>query len=244
VQEQSSSGLTPEEALRKWSDPTAVREMDGLSSYSGTVYIWTAEGPRGEYEIGHDRWWKVRAPLEKELLSKLRAEVLTATALQTPIGLTSERTRVPARFWDFLEVNFQTGSAEGNGLKVIELEISHSGAVVEQSAFPTNISPKPPVIAGGRTATTELQLSDDDAVLILFGEKLIFRGVIQRSLLRQLVDAHGGDRRLRTDTLLRKAGTQVDSIAKVFRKNEHWPKLKKIIRQKQGLTWIDLSAPP
>jgi hypothetical protein len=89
---------------------------------------------------------------------------------------------------------------------------------IERSAFHSPAEVAPPRVEGSTAelgtprpstngAPVRLQLSDDDSILTLFGERLIFGGAIQKSILRQLVDACRNDRRLRTAEVLRRATT-------------------------------------
>jgi hypothetical protein len=220
--------------------------MEKLSYYSERPLITILGAPQTENERMRDQYCRLREPLENDVLGSLRNGRWTATALQLPVTLNSERIRVPAHFWRFLELDFKTASAEGNGLKLVEIEIErlNCDAAVVPPTTPTDVlSPQPLAPERLRGISDQLLLSDDNAVLTLFNEKLIFRGVIQTLILRQLVDAHSEGRRLKTAEVLRKAGSDVDSIAKAFRKNRHWPALNKIIRQEQGVCWIDLNTP-
>jgi hypothetical protein len=247
MQEQLLTALAPEKALRCWCDPDAVKAMEQLSYYSETIPITFLGGPPTEDERMHDQYRRLREPLENVVLSSLRNGEWIATALQLPVTLNSERIPVPAHFWRFLELDFKTASADGNGLKLVEIEIERSNCPVADApaATPTDVlSFQSLAPQRHRQTSVQLQLSDDNAILTLFDEKLIFRGTIQGLILRQLVDAHSENRRLKTAEVLSKAGTEVDSIAKTFRKNPHWPSLKKIIQQEQGFCWIDLNAPP
>jgi hypothetical protein len=247
MQEQPPKGLAPEEALRKWCDPVAVREMDKLSAYSERSLLWILGDPPTEYERKHEQWRQRRDPLEKDVLRKLKTDEWTATALELPVTLNSRRKGFPSDFWEFLELDFKTASAEGNGLKLVEIQIERSnghGAAESRTTPPQGLSAPLQPQQAPKTASIELQLWDDGAILTLSGEKMMFRGTIQRVLLRELIEAHKNGRRLRTADTLRKVGAEVDSIAKLFRKNPHWPQLRKIIRQKLGFCWIDLSTPP
>jgi hypothetical protein len=247
MQEQLLTALAPEEALRHWCDPDAVKAMERLSYYSERIPMTILGYPATEDERMHGQYCRLREPLENVVLSRLRDGAWIATALQLPVTLNSERIPVPAYFWRFLELDFKTASADGNGLKLVEIEIERSNCHEADAppATPTDVLSLQALAPQRHRATSvQLQLSDDNAVLTLFDEKLIFRGTIQRLILRQLVDAHSEDRRLKTAEVLRKAGTEVDSIAKAFRKNPHWPTLKKIIRQEQGFCWMYLNAPP
>src|ERR1700730_14236703 len=141
----------------------------------------------------------------------------------------------------------QTATAEGNGLKLAQILLERSGGrkvanlgTTTHSVLPSQPEAQQPL----NTASLKLELSDDGSILTLFDERLIFRGLIQRSFLRLLVDAYSKKKPLKTAEALRKSGTQLDGISKLFRKNRHWPKLRKIIRQESGFCWINLSTPP
>jgi hypothetical protein len=248
MQDPLSTALAPEEALRQWCDPDAVKAMDQLSYYAERAPITILGGPPTHDEIMHDRYCHARAPLEAFLIGQLVAGQWAATAFQLPLTLQSKRMRVPPQFWRFLQLDFKAATAEGNEMKLVEIQI-------ERSPFHSVHDPTSPALEGPTSESSmrhsssdgmqvQLQLSGDDSILTLFGEKLIFGGPIQRSILRQLVDAHRDDRRLRTAEVLRRAGSEVDSIAKAFRSNRHWPKLTQIIRQEQGFIWLDLRTPP
>jgi hypothetical protein len=246
VQQQLLKALTPEAALHQWCDPAAVKAMDDLSAYAEQMPRVYGEKPT-HYEAMHDRYWQIRGPLEDRVIGNLKNGGWRATALELPITLLSERVRVSARFWGFLTLDFKAATAEGNGLKLVEIEIEaapsrqteHLGGRSIDAPAPQRPESQPPI-----DISAPLHLSDDNAILTLWGEKLMFRGPIQKSILRQLVDAHCDDRRLRTVEILQKAGSEVDSIAKAFRSNRHLPKLKRIIRQEQGFAWLDLTTPP
>jgi hypothetical protein len=234
--------LTPEEALRRWCDPAAIRAMDDLSYYAERLPIIIVGDYPTHDDIMHQRYRDIREPLERFVVGELRAGARTATALELPMTLKSERIRVPPEFWTFMKLDFKAATAEGNGLSLVEIKI-------ESTPFAQSTPSEPPRSQGPEQCQSigsveAVRLSDDNAILILFGKKLIFRGSIQQSILRQLVDAHGGDRQLRTFQVLQKAGSEADSIAKAFRKNPHWPKLERIIRQERGFVWLDLTSPP
>jgi hypothetical protein len=241
------SALTPEEAVRRWCDPAAIKAMDGLSYYAERLPYWILGAPPTHDQLMHDRYCKIRQPLEEFVVFQLRNGRWTATALQSPVTLQSERLRVPAKFWDFLKLDFKAATAEGKRLELVEVKIELAPSGQSERSGPPAIESPGPQHRESRSpsgADQLLHLSDDNAILSLFGEKLIFRGKIQQSILRQLVDAYRDDGRLRTSEILRRAGSDVDSIAKAFRNNRHWPLLQKIIRQDQGFVWLDLSAPP
>jgi hypothetical protein len=230
--------FTPEEALRRWCDPAAVKLMDDLSHYAGEPLITIIGGAPTYSDIMHQRYCSARGPLESFVIGELKAGRWTASALEHPVTLKSERTLVPAHFWSFLKLDFKAATAEGNQLKLVEIKID----TAPSTQF------KDPNQDGSRQSNEEIvQLGfsdDDDAIFNLGGERLIFRGLVQQSILRQLVDAYYNDRELRTSEVLQKAGSEADSIAKAFRNNPHWPKLRQIIHQYQGFVWLDLRAPP
>jgi hypothetical protein len=91
-----------------------------------------------------------------------------------------------------------------------------------------------------RSETGPLHLSDDNATLTVSGKSLIFRGPKQQKILRQLFNAYKTGDKLRTATVLEKAGANADSLRKAFNKSPHWPVLKRIIRQEQGYCWFEI----
>jgi len=218
--------------------------MDQLSYYAERVPITILGGPPTHDRLMHDRYCQIRAPLESFLTGNLIAGEWTATALQLPLTLESTRMRVPPRFWRFLELDFKAATAEGNNMQLVDIEIERSPFHSTATALPRIDGSVPDSTRTSTGTQVHLDLSDDDSILRLGSEKLMFRGSIQKSILRQLVNAHRDDRRLRTAEMLHKAGSETDSIAKAFRNNRYWPKLAKIIRQEQGFIWVDLSAPP
>jgi hypothetical protein len=213
--------------------------MERLGEYAARPIGFILGAPPSHYEIMHERYFQARQPLEDFVIAKLRAGEWTAAALEMPVTLHSERIRVPVAFWKFLQLNFTEATAEGLDLKLVEIEIEAPQPTIGPLAASSRPS-DPPV----DMVSPQLNLTEDNAVLTLRGEKLVFRGDVQQLILRQLVDAHSEERHLKTAEVLSKAGTQVDSIAKAFRKNRHWLKLKKIIHQEQGFVWIDLNSPP
>jgi hypothetical protein len=246
MQEALSIALTPEDALRRWCDATSVRAMSDLSYYAERAPITILGAPPTNDELMHEQYWRLRQPMEDHVLHNLRTGVWTATALESPITLRSERIRVPAHFWRFLKLDFKTASAKGKGLRLVEIEIEHSNdaQVPEPSPSPAAASRSQLQLTRPGAPLIQIHLSDDDAILTLLDEKLILRGSIQKSIVRQLVDGHAADRPLRTSQVLSKANSQADSIAKAFRGNPVWPALKQVLRQQRGFCWLDLRSPP
>jgi hypothetical protein len=83
-----------------------------------------------------------------------------------------------------------------------------------------------------------ISLSSDNRVLTLDREQLTFRGPGQQLILRKLVNAHQAGRRLRTSDVL--AGVTANSFAKVFRGSPNWAKLSAVLRQENGMCWLEL----
>jgi hypothetical protein len=231
------NGLTPELALLKWSDPEAVRQLEDLREYSKPS--WLLGGDPTHYDMMHDRWRILREPLERAMLHRLLRGELIATALQKPRRLDSQRIAVPAEYWEFLILHYESATAEGEEMELVQIRICEPSEILcapdQASALPgakrTNVTDR---------ESAEISLSDSGALKV--GEDvLLFRGQIQISILRQLVDAyHQGGERLRTQNVLETAGTELDSLAKVFRKNPHWSRLQNIIKQQRGFCWLEL----
>lgn len=98
---------------------------------------------------------------------------------------------------------------------------------------------RPKLVTGAVLGGPRYHLSEDSAVLTLGREVLSFRGEIQQSILRQLVDAFHAGRRLRTAEVLAHAGSNEDTLKKAFRGNPSWPKLKRVLRWENGFCWIE-----
>lgn len=88
-------------------------------------------------------------------------------------------------------------------------------------------------------AVPMLDLSPDGMALTIHGQALHFRGAVQRSIVRQLVEAHRGGKRLRTSTVLGRAGSSADSLVKAFSGSPHWPTLRRYLRQERGYCWFE-----
>jgi hypothetical protein len=238
VQEQFSipeSGLSPDQALREGADAATLRALDQLAYYSERLPL-TNLGPPTHDDMMHDRWCQLREPLEHRFVNELRAGTLVATALQKPFGLNSQRTKVPPEYWEFLTLDYKNAKASSEDIELVQIKILRPDE--SEDAMADNAPDGQP--ASLEQNNEKIRLSDDNAVLTLAGQRLIFRGKKQQAILRQLVDAYRCDQHLKTQRVLESAGTQVDSLAKAFRKNRHWDKLRKIIKQDQGVCWIEI----
>lgn len=103
---------------------------------------------------------------------------------------------------------------------------------LERDAITIGYGAKPALPSAG------INLSPDNRVLSINGSAMTFRGPEHQSILRKLVDAHAEGIRLRTADVL--AGLSSNSFAKAFRKNPNWPQLRDVIRQDNGICWLDV----
>jgi hypothetical protein len=121
-------------------------------------------------------------------------------------------------------------------------------AVVESlTSHPTHFHLDVALIQGlflGRPAdsmgTPALHLSPDGATLTIHGEVLHFRGAVQQSIVKQLVDAFRLGRRLRTADVLLNAGSSADTLAKAFKGSPNWQTLRLHLNQDLGFCWFEL----
>lgn len=228
-------GLPLEEAFRFWTNPKKLQELDVYKEYWWHPPIWFS-GPPTPYEVMHDKWCEIRAPLEQAFLEKLRSGELVAIALAKPVGANSTRDAIGPELWDVIQPDFEHSGASGAGLELIKIEIVARESVPDVSAADATLP--------GASRSRRIHLSPGDDQLTLDGELMIFTGAIQQTIIRQLVDALEQGRRLRTHDLLTDAGSNADTIAKAFKGSPHWHKLKRILRQKSGYCWFDLEASP
>ena len=93
--------------------------------------------------------------------------------------------------------------------------------------------------AADATGRPALHLSPDGETLTIHGEVLHLRGAIQQSIIRQLVNAFSGGKRLRTVDVLARAGSAADALAKAFKGSPNWQTLRRYLRQERGFCWFE-----
>jgi hypothetical protein len=81
-----------------------------------------------------------------------------------------------------------------------------------------------------------IHLSPDGMVLTVHGDDLFFRGEKQIEIIKKLMQTLNGKPQRTRDVL---SGSSADSLAKAFRGSPSWPKLKSIIRQRNGACWLE-----
>ena len=113
-------GVTLEEALRHWCDPTRAQEMlrldkDGFSS--PPMIIW-AGCPETEYDRNTFRYGSLRSDLERELIDKLRRGVLTALGYDSRAAIDAPPVTISADRWRVLTPDFGESSATASGFTI------------------------------------------------------------------------------------------------------------------------------
>ncbi len=88
--------------------------------------------------------------------------------------------------------------------------------------------------------TRALDLSPDGVTLTIHSDVLHIRGEVQKSIVKQLVDAYRLGKRPRAADVLEKAKSSADSLAKAFKGSPNWATLRRHLRQEQGFCWFEL----
>jgi hypothetical protein len=244
-------GIPLEQALRRWNDPDAVRRMDEYERYRGPLIGFVLGRSPSRYELMHRQWNERRKPLENILVGKLRKGELIGTGLQMPPKPDSRRQYIEEELWELLELDFENSEAKYPGLHLKLVEVLNRSkwenalsSSRQSSEFSGSASQENRRIQGAAETLNlrgrEVHLSDDNRILTIFEKRMVIGGRIQQSIIRQLVDAQPTGEWLRSQTVLHKAGSQADSIAKAFAGSPHWPMIRKVLRQQGGQCWLDV----
>jgi hypothetical protein len=229
-------GLSPVEALRAEAAPHPVAQPSNASYRANLWDIITGDDHRMPRQF---HWKEFYSPLEKAVLRKLQEGDLVATALEMPLSPSAVRQPVGSELWDVLAFNFERAEAKGRGLHLINIEI-HDPRQLQawrdaNSAFAAERS-----AAGAPPAAKPIALSDDNSVLTIGNDVLMFRGEIHQAIIRRLVDAFDRRERLRTRDVLEKSGSNADTLAKAFSRSRNWAKLDQVLRQENGFCWFEV----
>ena len=124
----ANTGLPLSDALRRWSDPDELQEVDHLSQYDFAI-IHTFANPREDHHVKmRDRYYRLRDALKQAFVERLRSGELIASGYTAPIGLKSRREDIPAQLWELLEPDFEKAEAQAPGLHVVRIEVREGGA--------------------------------------------------------------------------------------------------------------------
>lgn len=128
-------GVTLEEALRHWCDPTRAQEMLRLDKdgFRGPLMIMVLGGSESEYERNVMRHCSLRDDLERELIDKLRRGVLTAFGYDSRAAIDAPPVTIPADRWRVLTPDFGESSATASGFTITGILVIEG---MRQSAMP------------------------------------------------------------------------------------------------------------
>jgi hypothetical protein len=239
-------GVSLQEAFEQWSDPADLERLRSLPAEPAwypprphRVVPETWLFPRSRPPPPPDNALRLeREEIEARLLSafldKLRSGELVAIGVEAPLRATSRRIVIARHLWESLRPRFRSSWAEGDGLKIIRVEVLEASALASLSGTP-NRGHAP----SAREDAAQIQLSNDDKVLTIGDEEIVLRGEIQQSVIRRLVDGFYAGKRLRTKDILAHAGSNADTLKKAFRHSPHWPKLSSVLRQEGGFSWLE-----
>jgi hypothetical protein len=217
-------GLPLEQALRRWTPPRTLDTLDKCTQY-------LKRNSRDNAAFGILR---MREEVEEIFVERLFSGELCASAFVAPIKPDSARTWITCDVLRHLNFDFALSEGKWGNLHLLYIEVVRAKPELQGADKSTPLEP----IKGPRD--TSVTLSDDGRILSLNGEQLLFRGKVQQNILRQLVDARSRLDRVHTRTVLQKAGATADSLAKVFRGNPHWSKLKAKLHQDTGYCWLEI----
>lgn len=98
---------------------------------------WFGPGYRGVYDLNPPiaAGNELEAAIVDDFRRKLRSGELVATGYRYPVGPDDQRRVVPAEKWDFLRPNWDVSSAEGGGLKFVQILV-HAAKIHEAAATP------------------------------------------------------------------------------------------------------------
>jgi hypothetical protein len=225
-------------ALRRWTHPRLIAKLDELDARA-------AEQP-DNLQLKEEAN-AFRAKLERDLINRflVRSNQFWLTGYLDPVTPKSQRGEISwdvtrdIHCWNFdaSEGWFKATGCDQLDMHIVRIEVL--GPIPQWEIARSTGAPSTPL---ERTEAIPIYLSDDNATLTISGKTFIIRGQKQQLILRQLVEAYKSGSKLRTETVLRKAGANADSIRKVFNKSPHWPALKGILRQQQGHCWFDQAA--
>jgi hypothetical protein len=174
-------------------------------------------------------WQKRRHPWEQLVLQQLRSGELVSTGYQLPIAIDAKRQTISRHLWDFLEPDFRQSTAQGEGIKIVRIEVM-------EAPLPGSVPYVPRV---DRTSEQLVELTDDNMALTINGERFLFRGSGHRRLIRRLYDAYKAGSPELTQVLTRKSGVAQGSIAQAFRGYPQWARLRLHIRTENGFCFLE-----
>jgi hypothetical protein len=239
----SIRGLRLEAALRAYSPPAAIEELDRIGRPPNVAFApMLSEPDPGSPQGWADAYFSRREVLEAALRDKLIRGDLVATAFAVPVTLASQREIIAPHLWDVLEPNFDESSASGGRLTLAEVEIldPDCSAMVRPSALPDVIPIHDGPLALERPGPrVPISLSDDDRILTIADQRFFLRGEIQQTIMRQLCATLESGNPVRTRDVLDYAGSNVDTFAKAFSGSPHWDALKPYLKQKDGWCWLE-----
>ncbi len=185
--------------------------------------------PDNLHFLRHVEWRKRRFPFERRLLQQLKTGELVATGYQVPMSIVDKRQAIPREMWEVLEPDFYNSAAEGEGLKIIKIEVM-------EAPLPGSV---PYVPRADRKLEDLVELSEDSRVLRIDNERYLFRGNAQPQVIRRLYNTFVTGTPELTQVLLSKAGVRCSSIAQVFRGYSEWQLLRRHIRTTSAFSWLE-----
>jgi len=128
-----SKGVSLFEALVKWGDPDAAREMVELKEEYELPLLMVIPGdPPTPYQLKHRRYIELWEALTTELIRKLSIGELTGTCFVSPLSVNPQRQQISSELWELLKVDFDKSGAEGSGIKLIDIRIREADSASEQ----------------------------------------------------------------------------------------------------------------
>jgi hypothetical protein len=88
--------------------------------------------------------------------------------------------------------------------------------------------------------STPLHLSPDGNVLRIYDEIIHFHSDKMKTVVRELVNAHGAQKRLRNTELREKAKIESPNFGKAFHNSPSWAAFSKHLRRKNGFCWLEV----
>ncbi len=219
-------GLTPEEALKRWSDPDAWAAMNEYADARESI---STEGGRSPHELRHREYVKRREPLDSALVEKLESAQLVGTTTGDIPDPHHGRFVIHKSLWCELDIDYEMEDAAGGSQVFENLEIA------QISAIPRNVTSIP------HWVEEELKRLNGDAADIgdtepfdgiihdarfrhatVLGQDYTF-GDIQANIIRILHDAAGTQNPWRFGkVMLAEAGSASRNINELFSSKKDW----------------------
>lgn len=207
-------GLSPDDALKHWSDPAEYAAMKELEDHPRARHQWG-----GEPAIAARR-----AELRKrceELERKLQQKLLDAVVIASGVRKhTLHREAIDPSLWDVLEVDYELEDINGDGV------IFEHPEFFEPNAIPVNIRDIPNWLAELTAGTTPRFQASPDYRHVSLGDHSFTLGPLQAKVVGLLHEAAQTDNPWRSGKqLLGQAGSEQQKLGSLFKKVKDWRKL-------------------